>query len=55
MNREYDMHSAFRDPRTIYAVGELLRVLGPQLEDLDRAAAALRKTLFEIRRLLRKG
>ena len=54
MNRENDMHSPFRDPRTMYAVSELLKVLGPQIEDLDRASAALRKTLYEVRRLLRK-
>ena len=51
---KFPMHSAFRDPATVYAVGELFKVLRPQIEDLDKASAAIRKTLYEVRRLLRK-
>ena len=36
------------------SVGDLLKVLRSQIEDLDKALAATRKTLYEVRRLLKK-
>ncbi len=51
---DFRMHSLFRDPPRAYAVGDLLKVLRPQIEDLDRATAAIRMTLYEVRRLLKK-
>ncbi len=36
------------------SAGDLLKVLRSQIEDLDKALAAARKTLYEVRRLLKK-
>ena len=39
---DFRMHPLFRDPTRAYAVGDFLKVLRPQIEDLDKASAAIR-------------